>query len=92
MEGPHPFGARRCSLEQDFYEQFNKPNVDVLSVKQNPSERFTEDGIVMADGTFHKLDAVALATGFDGITGGLKDIAIRGVDGQLLSEKWKAGT
>ena len=27
IEPPHPFGGKRLSLEQDFYEQFNKvPN------------------------------------------------------------------
>lgn len=54
--------------------------------------KFVSDGIIQQDGTYHKLDVIALATGFDSITGGLKDIKITGVDKQLLSDKWAKGT
>jgi len=91
-EPPHPFGAKRLSLEQDFYDEFNKSNVDIIDVRSNPVIRFEADGIRQADGTFHELDVIALATGFDSITGGLKDITIKGLDGKLLTEKWKQGT
>ncbi|KAK5390164.1 hypothetical protein LTS13_000245 [Exophiala xenobiotica] len=95
-ERPHLFGGKRLSLEQDFYDHFNKnlrqPNVDVVDVRNNPIKRFVSDGIIQEDGTFHKLDIVALATGFDSITGGLKDMKISGVDGEILTEKWAMGT
>jgi cation diffusion facilitator CzcD-associated flavoprotein CzcO len=89
---PHPFGAKRLSLEQDFYDQFNRPNINVVDVRTNPITRFEAGGIRQEDGTFHKLDVIALATGFDSITGGIKDIVIKGLDGEILTEKWKAGT
>jgi cation diffusion facilitator CzcD-associated flavoprotein CzcO len=92
MEPPHPFGAKRLSLEQDFYDQFNRPNINVVDMKTTPIKRIEPEGILTADGTFHKLDVIALATGFDSITGGLKDIAIRGLDGELLADKWNMGT
>jgi len=66
--------------------------VDVVDVRNNPIKRFVSDGIIQEDGTFHKLDIVALATGFDSITGGLKDMKISGVDGEILTEKWAKGT
>ena len=91
-EAPHPFGAKRLSLEQDFYEQFNRPNINVVDIKTHPIVRFEPEGILTADGTFHKLDVIALATGFDSITGGLKDIEIRGLGGELLADKWDRGT
>ena len=91
-EPPHPFGAKRLSLEQDFYDSFNKPNVDVIDIKSNPISRFERNGIRQADGTFHELDVIALATGFDAITGGIRDIEIRGLGGELLTEKWARGT
>lgn len=91
-EPPHPFGGKRVSLEQDLYDLLNKPNVDVIDVKTSPIVRFEKDGIRQADGTFHKLDVIALATGFDSITGGLKDMKITGLNGQILAEKWKLGT
>ncbi|EXJ86768.1 hypothetical protein A1O3_03722 [Capronia epimyces CBS 606.96] len=91
-EPPHLFGGKRLSLEQDFYDHFNKPNVDVVDVRNNPIKRFVSDGIIQEDGTYHKLDIIALATGFDSITGGLKDMKITGVDGQVLTDKWAKGT
>lgn len=91
-EPPHAFGGKRLSLEQDFYDHFNKPNVDVIDIKTNPIVRFEPNGIVQQDGTFHELDIIALATGFDSITGGIKDIEIKGLGGELLSDNWKLGT
>ena len=91
-EPPHPFGAKRLSLEQDFYDHFNKPNVDVIDIKTNPIVAFEPKGIRQEDGTFHELDTIALATGFDSITGGIKNIKIQGLDKQLLTDKWKDGT
>lgn len=35
---------------------------------------------------------IALATGFDSITGGLKDMEIIGIGGELMSDKWAKGT
>jgi cation diffusion facilitator CzcD-associated flavoprotein CzcO len=61
-------------------------------VKKTPIVEVVPEGILTSDGTLHKLDVIALATGFDAVTGGLKDIKIAGVGGQLLSEKWKNGT
>ncbi|KAK3113606.1 hypothetical protein LTR53_008934 [Teratosphaeriaceae sp. CCFEE 6253] len=92
MERPHLFGGKRLSLEQDFYDQFNRPNVDVIDVRTNPIDRFVSDGVVQKDGTHHKLDMIALATGFDSITGGLKDMKIAGIDGELMGDKWAKGT
>jgi cation diffusion facilitator CzcD-associated flavoprotein CzcO len=92
LKPPHVFGAKRLSLEQDFYEQFNKPNIDVIDVRANPVDEIVPEGIRTADGVVHEFDVIALATGFDSITGGLKDIDIRGIDGTLLREKWDKGT
>jgi cation diffusion facilitator CzcD-associated flavoprotein CzcO len=89
---PHPFGAKRLSLEQDFYDSMNKPNVDVVDTTSNPVARFEPKGIRMRDGTLHELDVIALATGFDAITGGINDIEIRGLGGKVLTEKWAKGT
>ena len=92
LEPPHAFGTKRPSLEQDYYEQFNKPNVDLVDIKANPVKEVVEGGIVLEDGTIQELDVIALATGFDSVTGGLKNIKLAGVDGIELADKWKAGT
>lgn len=80
------------SLEQDFYEQMSKPNISVVDIKKNPVKEVVPEGIVTEDGNLHHFDIIALATGFDSITGGIKDIHMTGLNGQVLAEKWKEGT
>ncbi|KAK5117570.1 hypothetical protein LTR62_004992 [Meristemomyces frigidus] len=89
---PHPFGGRRLSLEQDYYVQMDKPHVTLVNIKKNNIAKFVENGIVTEDGTLHELDIIALATGFDSVTGGLKDLGVTGLTGELLTEKWRMGT
>ncbi|EXJ71856.1 uncharacterized protein A1O5_04357 [Cladophialophora psammophila CBS 110553] len=88
---PHPFGGKRLALEVDFYEQFERPNVNVIDIKTHPIVRLEPTGLVTSDGTLHELDVIAVATGFDGITGGLNNINIRGRGGGLLRAKWNDG-
>ena len=87
----HVFCGKRPSLEQTYYEEFNKPNVDVLDVRTNPITDIVPEGILTADGTVHEFDIIALATGFDSVSGGLKDIDICGSKGELLRDKWENG-
>lgn len=92
LEPPHAFGTKRPSLEQNYYEMLDKPENFVVDVKRTPIEKFTEKGIVTSDGKLHEFDVIALATGFDSVTGGMKNIGLRDVNGIELSEKWKNGT
>jgi cation diffusion facilitator CzcD-associated flavoprotein CzcO len=86
----HPFGVKRPSLEQHFYEIFNQPDVSLVDLRTNPIERVTRSGIRTAAGE-HELDILVLATGFDAVTGGLTSIDIRGTEGETLKEKWANG-
>ena len=70
----------------------NKPNIHIVDIKKNPVVEVVPEGIVTADGKVHEVDIIALATGFDAITGGLKDIRITGLNSETLQEKWKMGT
>ena len=45
LEPPHPFGTKRPSLEQDYFDMFNKPNVDIVAIKQNPIVKIEPEGI-----------------------------------------------
>ena len=87
---PHPFGTKRPSLEQWYYEVFNQPNVTLVDIRENPIEEITETGVLTAEGE-HRFDILVLATGFDAVTGGLTQIDIRGSDGISLKEKWTDG-
>ncbi|KAK5129145.1 hypothetical protein LTR08_003810 [Meristemomyces frigidus] len=89
---PHPFGGKRPSLQQDYYEQMDKPSVTLVDVRKTPVSHVVENGIVTEDGKLHEIDILSIATGFDSLTGGYKDLDITGLDGIKLAEKWKMGT
>jgi cyclohexanone monooxygenase len=88
---PHPFGVKRPSLEQNYYEAFNQDNVALVDLNDTPIQSVTERGILTADGVEHEFDIIVLATGFDAVSGGLTAIDIRGADGSLLRDKWASG-
>jgi cation diffusion facilitator CzcD-associated flavoprotein CzcO len=82
------FGTHRVPLERGFLEAFLRPNVEVVSVRDNPIERVTPDGLMLRDGTAYDCDVLIFATGFDAGTGALTRIDIRGRDGRSLKEDW----
>ena len=61
---PHYFGVKRPCLENNYFEQFNRPNVDVIDIKDNAIAEFTETGIKLENGKHYEFDVVAVATGF----------------------------
>ncbi|RJE24390.1 monooxygenase [Aspergillus sclerotialis] len=91
LEPAHPFGVKRPSLEQDYYEQFNRPTVEALDIKTNPIVCFTPTGIELEDGTTIEADVVCIATGFDFVTGGITDMGLRSIHGRTLREEWQSG-
>lgn len=88
---PHPYGVKRISLEQRYYEVFNQPNVDLVDLQATPIERITRDGVQTREGRLHALDILVLATGFDMVTGGLTAIDIKNPAGVSLRSQWRAG-
>ncbi|MEC8203481.1 MAG: NAD(P)/FAD-dependent oxidoreductase, partial [Pseudomonadota bacterium] len=84
----HGFGTRRVPQETFYYEAFNQPNVELVSILETPIERITETGIETSDRTF-EFDMIIYATGFDAITGSFDRIDIRGVEGESLKDKWR---
>lgn len=90
LEPPHPFGVKRPCLEYEFYEQFNRPNVEVVNIENNPIAGFTETGIKLQDGTIHEFDVICVATGFDISTGGMTGMGLRSIHGVSLKDEWKA--
>lgn len=87
---PHPFGVKRPSLEQFYFEVFNQDNVSLVDLHESPIERITPKGVQTKDGE-HELDILVMATGFDAVTGGLTNIDIHGTQGVTLKEKWADG-
>jgi cation diffusion facilitator CzcD-associated flavoprotein CzcO len=93
MDQPHAFGCKRISLENQYFEIYNQPNVSIVDVstKGTSIERITEKGIRTSD-TEYDFDVIVSCTGYDAITGGLTQIDIRNSSGQSLSEYWANGT
>ncbi len=83
-----PSGAkplcRRIIVAAGFYEQFERPNVELVDVGIDHVE---PRGIVTADGVLHELDVIALATGYHGHEY-LRPMELIGQGGVRLSEVW----
>lgn len=90
-EQPHWLGTKRPSLEQDYYEMIDRPNVTVVDLKRTPILSFGERGIQTSEQLL-ELDIIIFATGYDALTGSLKDIGLIDTDGISLSDKWKKAT
>ncbi|MGI8538826.1 MAG: flavin-containing monooxygenase [Rubrobacteraceae bacterium] len=86
----HAFGTKRVPLEYDYYEAFNRDNVELVDVKAAPIMEITATGLRTEDGEY-EFDVLVFATGFDAMTGPLNNMGIRGRGGKLLSEKWSEG-
>ncbi|MEQ8990883.1 MAG: NAD(P)/FAD-dependent oxidoreductase [Pseudomonadales bacterium] len=89
-EAPHPFGAKRPSLEQWYFEVFNQDNTTLVDLREDPIEEITPRGVRTA-AALHELDVLVLATGFDAGTGGFTRMDVRGVDGRRLRDYWADG-
>ena len=86
----HPIGTKRLCLDTNYYEAYNRDNVTLVDVRSAPIQEITENGVRTADGEY-ELDAIVFATGFDAMTGALKEIDIRVGNGPSLADKWDNG-
>ena len=87
----HPFGSKRPCLETDYYATFNRPNVTLVNLRQEPIKRITASGIE-TDRRIVDLDVIVFATGFDAMTGAITAVhPITGRDGKSLSDVWAGG-
>ncbi|RFU25210.1 hypothetical protein B7463_g11132, partial [Scytalidium lignicola] len=89
LEPPHPFGVKRPCLEQNYYEQFNRPNVDIVDINKTPIVEFRPEGILTSDGVLHEFDVIAMATGFDIVTGGITSMGLKNIHGTAVRDEWK---
>ena len=83
-------GCKRLVVGTNFYETFNRPNVELVDIKHTPIERITADGLMVA-GKEYPVDAIVFATGFDANSGTILRIDIHGRNGLALRDKWASG-
>ncbi|MDA1074438.1 MAG: NAD(P)/FAD-dependent oxidoreductase [Proteobacteria bacterium] len=86
----HPFGCKRPSLEQNFYDIFNQDNVSLVDVRETPITRITHTGIDTSADTYD-FDILVLATGFDTSTGCFTQLDLKGSSGIGLDQIWADG-
>ena len=83
-------GCKRLCVDTGYWETFNRPNVALVDVSQDPIDRIVATGLSIKDRTF-AFDDLVLATGFDAMTGALLRVDIRGRSGVALKDKWGEG-
>jgi cation diffusion facilitator CzcD-associated flavoprotein CzcO len=86
----HGFGIQRVPLETQYFETYNRDNVELVDSTGTPIERITPQGLTTTDRSF-EFDVIVYSTGFDSFTGAFDRIDIQGVGGQRLSDKWADG-
>lgn len=85
---PTDLYAKRPLCNEGFYETFNRDNVSLVALKENPIEAITPRGIRTADGVEHELDVLVFATGFDAVDGNYRSMDLRGRGGQTVDQHW----
>ena len=84
----HDFGTRRVPLENGYYETFNRDNVALVDLREEPILSIDQTGINTASGHID-LDVIIYATGFEAGVGAINRIAITGRDGLVLKDEWE---
>ena len=82
--------CKRPVLDSGYFATYNRPNVRLVDLRTEPIQAFTPGGIRTSEAD-HEFDLIALATGFDNMTGALLRIDIRGRNGLSLREAWAEG-
>ncbi|MBF67724.1 MAG: cyclohexanone monooxygenase [Gammaproteobacteria bacterium] len=86
----HPLGSKRALIDTHYFETYNRENVDLVCLKQDPIESITAKGVkTLADE--REFDVIVFATGFDAMTGSFFRMDIRGEKGQALKSVWSEG-
>ena len=83
----YPMGCKRVLFSSDYYPAMAAPNV---RLETTGIDAITPGGVRTVDGVEHAVDVIVYGTGFASQEF-LDSIEIRGVDGELLSERWAEG-
>lgn len=86
----HPFGSKRTLIDTNYFETFNRENVELVDIRHSPIQEIMPRGIRTEDKDF-EFDIIVFATGFDAMTGTFFKMDIRGRNDLSLKEKWSEG-
>jgi cyclohexanone monooxygenase len=83
----YPLGCKRPLMSRDWFPTFALPHVHL---ETSPIVRFTEHGLLTADGNEHRLDTVIYGTGFKAADY-LSSLDVYGTGGRRLRDYWRDG-
>ena len=87
---PHDLYAKRPLAVDHYYEVYNRKNVTLVDIKENPIQEISDKGVRTTAGEI-ELDVLVYATGFDAVTGNYLKIETIGRNGVRLKDKWSNG-
>ncbi len=80
--------TKRPILDDGYFETYNRDNVTLVDLREDPIERFTPTSVVTRSGE-HPIDMLVLATGFDAISGTMLRLNPEGRGGRTLRDRWE---
>jgi cyclohexanone monooxygenase len=83
----YPLGCKRPLMSRDWFPTFALPHVHL---ETSPIVRFTEQGLLTADGNEHRVDTVIYGTGFKA-SDYLSSLDVYGTGGRRLHDEWHDG-
>ena len=86
----HPFTTKRPTLNTNYFETFNRKNVQLVDLKTNPIIKITKKGIKTKNEEL-KFDKIIFATGYDALTGPILSLNLTGRKNIKLKKYWKNG-
>jgi cation diffusion facilitator CzcD-associated flavoprotein CzcO len=86
----YPIGINRIILGTGYYQSYNRSNVTLHSVLDDPIMDITETGLKTRGAEF-EFDDLIFATGYHAMTGSFSAVDIRGRSGPTIREHWADG-
>ncbi len=82
------FATKRLILDNGYFETYNRDNVTLVDLRDDPIESFDAGGVQTGAG-HHQIDMLVLATGFDAVSGSMLKLNPKGRGGVSLQQKWE---
>jgi len=86
----HPYAGKRPPIDSNYFETFNRDNINLVDLRSDPIEKIDKTGIKTKNNHF-ELDIIVFATGYDAMTGPLLNMNITGKNNLKLKDAWKEG-
>jgi cyclohexanone monooxygenase len=86
----HHIGTKRTCVDIDYFETYNRDNVELVNIRDAPIVEITRRGVHTSERGY-PVDSLVFAIGFDAMTGSLLEMDIRGRGGRELRHLWADG-